>query len=43
MMHMQLGLQNVLNDPLGIIYTPVIFSLTCMHITQYWLPSRVLN
>ena len=33
-------LQHVLNDPVGSIYTPVIFSLICMYITKYWLPSR---
>ena len=29
MMPMWLGLQHVLNDPVGLIYTPVIFSLIC--------------
>ena len=40
-MRMLVGLQHVLNDPIGLIYTPVIFSLICIYITKYWLPSRV--
>ena len=36
-MCMRVGLQQVLNDPVGLIYTPVIFSLICMYFTQYWL------
>ena len=38
---MRVGLHHVLNDPVGLIYTPVIFSLICMYFTQYWLPPRV--
>ena len=41
MMRMRVGLQHVLNDPVGLIYTPVIFSLICMYFTQYWLPPRL--
>ena len=41
MMRMRVGLQHVLNDPVGLIYTPVILSLICMYFTQYWLPPRV--
>ena len=41
MMRMRVGLQHVLNDPVGLIYTPVIFSLICMYFTQYWLLPRV--
>ena len=40
-MGMRVGLQHVLNDPVGVIYTPVIFILICMYFTQYWLPPRV--
>ena len=40
-MRMRVGLHHVLNDPVGLIYTPVIFSLICMYFTQYWLPPRV--
>ena len=40
-MRMRVGLQHVLNDPVGLIYIPVIFSLICMYFTQYWLPPRV--
>ena len=32
---------HVLNDPVGLIYTPDIFSSICMYFTQYWLPPRV--
>ena len=38
---MRVGLQHVLNDPVGLIYTRVIVSLICMCFTQYWLPPRV--
>ena len=41
MMRMRVGLHHVLNDPVGLIYTPVIFSLICMYFTQYWLPPHV--
>ena len=41
MMRMRVGLHHVLNDPVGLIYIPVIFSLICMYFTQYWLPPRV--
>ena len=41
MMRMRVGLHHVLNDPVGLIYTPVIFSSICMYFTQYWLPTRV--
>ena len=41
MMRMRVGLQHVLNDPVGLIYTTVIFNFICMYFTQYWLPSRV--
>ena len=41
MMRLRVGLQHVLNDPVGLIYTPVIFSLIGMYFTQYWLPPRV--
>ena len=41
MMRMRVGLQDVLNDPVGLVYTPVIFSLICMYFTQYWLQHRV--
>ena len=41
MMRMRVGLHHVLNDPVGLIYTPEIFSLICMYFTQYWLPPRV--
>ena len=41
-MHMRVGLQHVLNDPVSLFYTPVILILICMYnITEYWLPSRV--
>ena len=41
-MLMRVGLQYVLNDPVRLIYTPVIiFSLICMYITQNWLSHRV--
>ena len=40
-MVMMMGPQYVLNDPVGLIYTPVLLSLTCMYFTQYWLPPRV--
>ena len=40
-MRMRVGLHHVLNDPVGLIYTPVIFSLICMYFAQYWLPPRV--
>ena len=40
MMRMQVGLQHVLNDPVGFIYTPVLFSLICMYFTQDRLPPR---
>ena len=36
-----MGLQHVLNAPVGLVYTPVIFSLICMYFTQYWLQPRV--
>ena len=41
MMRMRVGLQHVLNNTIGVVYTPVIFSLICMYFTQYWLPPRV--
>ena len=42
MMHKRMhGLQQVLDDALGLIYTPVIFRLICMYFTQYWLQSQV--
>ena len=41
MMRMRVGLQHVLNDPVGLIYTPVLLSLMCMYFIQYWLPRRV--
>ena len=41
MMRLRVGLQHVLNDPVGLVYTLVIFSLICMYFTQYWLPPRV--
>ena len=41
MMRMRVCLHHVLNDPVGLIYTPVIFILICMYFTQYWLPLRV--
>ena len=41
MMRMWVGLHHVLNDPVDLIYTPVIFSSICMYFTQYWLPPRV--
>ena len=41
MMRMRVGLHHVLNDPVGLIYTPVISSSICMYFTQYWLPPRV--
>ena len=34
MMRMRVGLHLLLNDPVGLIYTPVIFSLICMYFTQ---------
>ena len=42
MMRMRVGLQHELNDPVGLIYTRVIFSLICrpMYITKYWLQSH---
>ena len=40
-MRMRVGLHHVLNDPVDLIYNPVIFSLICMYFTQYWLPPRV--
>ena len=41
MMRVRLGLLYVLNDPFGLIYTPVIFNLICMYFTQYWLPPHM--
>ena len=41
MMRMRVGLQHVLNNPVGLIYTPVLLSLICMYFTQYCLPPRV--
>ena len=41
MMCMRVGLQHVLNDPVGLVYIPVIFNLICIYFTQYWLPPRV--
>ena len=41
MMRMRVGLQPVLNHTVGLVYTPVLFSLICMYFTQYWLPPRV--
>ena len=41
MMRMRVCLHHVLNDPVGLVYTPVIFSLICMYFIQYWLPPRV--
>ena len=40
-MRMRVGLQHVLNYPVGLIYTPVLLSLICMYFTQDWLPPRV--
>ena len=40
-MRMRVGLHHVLNDLVGLIYTPVIFNLICMYFTQYWLLPRV--
>ena len=40
-MRMRVGLQHVLNDSVGFIYTPVPLSLICMYFTQDWLPPRV--
>ena len=40
-MRMRVGLQHVLNDPVGLSYTPVLLSWICMYFTQYWLPPRV--
>ena len=40
-MRMRVGLHHVLNDPVDLIYNPVIFSLICMYFTQYWLPTPV--
>ena len=37
MMRMRVGQQHVLNDPVGLIYTPVLLSLICMYFTQYCL------
>ena len=34
MMRMRVGLQHVLNDPVGFIYTQVLGSLICMYFTQ---------
>ena len=41
MMRVRVGLQHVLNDPVGLVYTSVIFSLIGMYFTQYWLPPRL--
>ena len=35
MMRIRVGLQQVFNDPVGLIYTPVLLSLICMYFTQY--------
>ena len=35
MMRMRVGPQHLLNDPVGLIYTPVLLSLICMYFTQY--------
>ena len=35
MMRMRVGLQHVLNDAVGLIYTPVLLNLICMYFTQY--------
>ena len=35
MMRMRVGLQHVLNDSVGLIYTPVLLSSICMYFTQY--------
>ena len=43
MMRMRVGLHHVFNDPVGIIYTPVIFSLICMYFTQYWCAHQLLE
>ena len=43
MMRMRMGLQHVLNDPVGLVYTPLIIILICMYFTQYWLPPRVAS
>ena len=41
-MRMRVGLKHLLNDPVSLIYTPVIFSLICMHFKHlYWLPPRL--
>ena len=34
MMRMRVSLQHVLNDPVGLIYTPVLLSLISMYFTQ---------
>ena len=34
MMRIRVGLQHVLNDPVGFIYTPVLLILICMYFTQ---------
>ena len=41
MMRMRVGLQHVLNDPVGLFYSPVLLSLSCMYFTQHWWPPRV--
>ena len=38
MMRMLVSLQHLQHDPVGLVYTPVIFSLICMYFTQYLLP-----
>ena len=35
MMPMRVGLQHVLNDPVGLFYTPALLGLICMYFTQY--------
>ena len=34
MMRMRVSLQHMLNDPVGLIYTPVLLSLISMYFTQ---------
>ena len=41
MLRMRMGLQHVLDDPVGLIDPPVIISLICMYFTQYSLPPHV--
>ena len=34
MMRMPVGLQHVLNDPVGLVHTPVLLSLICLYFKQ---------